>query len=254
MSVDRTVLKQLADVLSKYEEEPSVETREVEYTEEVEREVVKDKTVTDRETVDQGPHPMGYGLLVGGLALGGVVSAVASVEAGVLIGAIGVFVGGASLYWWRWAEEQTTERTEEVPETVVEEVTKTKTVEEEVSADREVVRVGQSTLSFTAVETPDGCLVRGPDSITTERSLSFPTIDRPEMVYEATESIEEVVAEIPWVLDGLTAAYETATEEEIADYEGDVPLRGEEQELRRYFETVEGAFSTINTIEVDVRS
>jgi hypothetical protein len=254
MSADRTALTQLADVLSRYTDEPSVETREVEYTEEVEREVVRERTVTDQETVDQGPHPMGYGLLVAGLVGGAMLSAVAGAEAGILAGAIGVFVGGASLYWWHRTEERTVERTEEVPDTVVEEVTKTKTVEEEVSPSTRVVRAGRSSLSFQATETPDGCLVEGPDPVTAVQSLSFPMIDRPEAVYEATESIEEVVAEIPWVLDGSTAAYEAAAEDEIADYEGDVPLRGEEQDLRRYFEVVEDAFSSLDTAEVEIRS
>lgn len=253
MSANRTALTQLADVLSQYTDEPSVETREVEYTEAVEREVVRERTVTDRQTVDQGPHPMGYGLLVGGLVGGAMLSAVAGAEAGILAGAIGVFVGGASLYWWHRTEERTVERTEEVPDTVVEEVTKTKIVEEEVSPDTKIVRAGRSALSFRATETPDGCVVEGPEPASTVRSLSFPTIDRPEAVYEATESIEEVVAEIPWVLDGSAAAYETA-DEEIADYEGDVPLRGEEQDLRKYFELVENAFSSLNTVEMDVRS
>lgn len=254
MSVDRAALTQLADALAQYVDEPSVETREVEYTEVVEQEVVREKTVTDTKTVDQGPHPMGYGLLGGGLALGILLFTVGGAEAGILVGALGVFLGGASLYWWRKTETKKVKRTKEEPDTVMETVTKTKTVEEEVSPNKKVVRAGQSALTFQATETPDGCLVEGPDPLTSRRSLSFPTIDRPEAIYEATESIEDVVAEIPWVLDGSTAAYEASAEDEIADYEGDVPLRGEEQALRGYFEVVENAFSRLDTVEVDVRS
>jgi len=254
MSADRNTLTQFAEVLSQYTQESVVETREVERTDLVEREVVKEKTVTDTKTVDQGPHPAGYVLLVGGLVLGGLISAGGTTSGGVLVGMLGVSLGAASLYWWRTTEKKTIEHTEEVPETEHEEVTRTETVEEEVSPDTKIVRAGQATLSFHATETPDGCLVQGPDSVTALQSLSFPTIDRPEAVYEATESIEEEVAEIPWVLDGSTAAYEAVVEDEIADYEGDVPLRGEEQALRGYFEVVENEFSSLDTIEVEVHS
>lgn len=240
-SAGETVLRRLSNVLSRYHNKTRVETRTVEYTDEVEKEIVEEKTITETKTVDQGPHPLGYAILIVGVAGGVILGLSGVIGLGVGVSALGVIAGGTSLWFWRQHEVEEEEHVEEVPKTTVEEVSKTKTIEEEVPDKTQVVRAGRGTLSFQAMETPEGAIARGPDTVTESRSVSFPTIKDPQVVFEATEAIEETLEEIPWVLDGSTATYAVA-DERAEEYGGEVTLRGEEESLRRYFDTIRDAF------------
>lgn len=251
-SAPESALHQLADAISRYAGRTTTETREIERTEEVEKEVVQEQTVTVTEEREKGPHPIGYGILAIGVVSGTAVALFFKALVGIVALLVGGGAGIAALTMWKKTEEVDVEKTEEVPTTITEEVTRTETVEKEVTDDRRVVRAGRGTLTFTARETPEGALVEGPETVTRQKTLDVPTIDEPGLVYEATDSIEEELGEIPWVLDGTVANYEAPEKEDVVSYTEDVPLRGEEQSLRTYFREIEDAFSDRHTVPVEV--
>jgi hypothetical protein len=248
-------LRHLADVLVKYSTPPVPTTREEEYTETVEKEVVEEKTSTETRTVDRGPHVAGYVVAVLGLAAAiGLFILIGAAMLSIVVAVASLAIGTACLVWLRTTEDVTVETTEEVPTTVVEEVTKTRVIEETPSSAR-VCEAGCGSLVFHVTETPDGSVVQGPEAIAEEVALDVPTVQRPQVVYDATAEVQDTIEKLPWVLDGTTEAYPMATDtEESGRYADAVPLRGEERALREYFQGVEAAFTNLTSLQVRIRA
>ena len=253
---EQSRLRQFADALATYADSRISTFQEEEYTETVEKEVIEEKTVMERKTVDRGPHVAGYVLIaLGVVAPIGLLALTRSVALSIATSLALLSGGAACIIWLRKTEDETFETTREVPTTVVEEVTKTRVVEE-TPPPAHICEAGYASLVFQVTETPDGPVVQGPDVVNKEVDLDFPLLERPHVVYDATASIQDTISEIPWVLDGTTLEYSMANdaEEEDAGYAGAVSLRGEERALREYFQGVEAVFANWQAVPVRIRA
>ena len=242
----------LASILNRYYHAPRIELEEVERTEKVEREVVREETVLKTKTVDGGPHPAGYILAIACYVIALLVLMGGLLAWGIVLLLVGTVVSGLILNVWQKKEEQEVEVAEERPVIVEEEVTKTETVEHEIYGNERVLALKEGSLSFQVHETPTGTMATGPESLREHQKLTFPSIEDPDSIQEATQQAKEALNSVPWVLDGKTRLFKA--DQAQADYGGMVPLRGEERTLREYFKRVEELFlETIEeTIEIDV--
>jgi len=249
INLDEDASRELSHLLSRYYRSPRLETREVKKTEEVEKEVVEENTVEEEIVEDAGPHPGSYAVLALGIVGGGLGIAADLVYVGAGAGLLGLAIGASLVFFWRRKEKKTVTRTEEKPKTVAEEVERTETVEEEVPSTKRVVSASRGALSFDAIDTPVGLVVHGPGSLNETRHLSFPTIGSPNAVYDRTEEVDGEVVDIPWVLDGEASVYETTEE---TNYDGSVPLRGEERTLQEYFQNIDAVFGDLETPDLSI--
>lgn len=243
-SFDSARLDEFVHLLARYYRAPRTEMQEVSYTEEVEKEVVEEETVEEEVEEDEGPHAGSF-FVMAFSAIAGIVGTMSGYPTtGLMICIPGLAIGLVLVFYWRREEKKTVLRTQEKPKTVIEEVERTSTFEKKVTSTKRVIGASRGVLSFDAIDTPAGLVVSGPDILNTNYDFSFPTIENPEEVYDQTEDVKEEVAEIPWVLDGSADTYETAEE---TNYEGTVPLRGEERTLQEYFQHIDESFEDIRT-------
>jgi hypothetical protein len=251
-SASQANAESLASILRRYYHAPRIELEEIERTETVEREIVREETVVETETVDDGPHPAGYVIAVVCLAISSAILIGGSLYVGIILLLAGGTASGLVLYYWRKKTERELTTTKELPSIVEEEVVKTETVEREIFGNERVLSLRRGSLSFGVDQTPAGTLATGPEPLAKHRTLKFPTIEDPDSVYETSKRANEALASLPWVLDGKAALF--AADQAQVDYGGAVPLRGEERALREYFEQVEELFlaETEESIEVEV--